>query len=424
MGPQQALAAVRDSIRQASEAVRDFRDFLDSSMRMLRFVTQARPVASPVDAGVALAAQFPGLNGVMERGTSVLDSARDVFFGDLARAGQSYGRRMYGLMGEFPQAFAPVRTIEIPGSVVTIGSPMDLGTAAGGRPEDTAIPVYIQSGGRTQLVMAYMSESQACWRRFVGHAGGMGYVKGDNQHFQNFDWRIQQQLDEVALQVPHLSPSRGGHRLSLRDFGPAFEDIGPSLGAEDLVQRGMREGATTLRVWDSANRPLTLVGYWQADSTAYGRHINMVVRSENERYLYGIAATADGIFLQYVQETATGTLTRLGSPSTGVMIEAREEWMMTPIVEYRKEAAPLRKSPRMGSETRRKVEDRVTGTERPVISIVPADRGVRGDRALVTGLHDSPRSPFYLWSRFMRPVCEMLAQGDVGGAMEAMENRT
>ena len=81
-----------------------------------------------------------------------------------------------------PKAFRKIASIKMGQTKIQAGSLLRLC-------RDIGIPLVITQNNRTITVMAYLSESQASWRRFGGIYLGK-YYKGRNEHFQTFEYHF------------------------------------------------------------------------------------------------------------------------------------------------------------------------------------------------------------------------------------------
>jgi len=323
---------------------------------------------------------------------------------------------MRGLVRDYREMFMPIATLRIGHDIVRICQPMALGRTDSGRPEDIAIPLLITHAGSTQLVMAYQSESQGCWRRYAGRTV-MGYNKGNDQNWQNFDSRIQYALDTVMLARQPVTPMRGGRVLGLADFGISA-DMSPGTEIidtnEERIYQSMSVGAAPLNLSAEGNMPGTLVRYWPSRNSAYGNYISAVVRSADNLHDYGIAVTRFGIFVQYVQDNRDTGINGAGAPARGVTLDVNSQWVMTPVLEYTAELKQQRMGPiheGVGRDSRFRNTVAITGTS----------LGVRGGRSLVIGLHGSELSPFREINVVFAPVCRYLAAGDMNSAIIMLE---
>lgn len=327
---------------------------------------------------------------------------------------RAFERRMRDLIWEFPEQFMPVREVRMGDMTVGIGSPMRLGGEVGGRAEDFAIPVFIRGpNGRSRLVMAYRSESQRSWRRFVGEAGT--YIKGDRrvslnaddppppvlpesyyfgEHFQNFDSRIQRELESAFIGQPPADMSRDGRaRLELSDFGisinhPDEREIAFRLAfnGESIMQERMNDHALALDLSNPGNRPSRVVDYWWAggEGSVYGRHPVILAESENGLFQYAIAATRDGMFVEYVQPARFDEINVVGAPTRGVLLQ--DDSLLRPIVEYYEQMPE---------------DANARGTR----------IGSRGGRVRIEDLHASADDPLHEVNNGLSPLYPMLRLG-------------
>jgi hypothetical protein len=310
---------------------------------------------------------------------------------------------MRQLMQEFPEAFRPVRSFEQDGRRVEIGSPMRVGGRGG---NDLVIPVYIyDEQGRPHITMAYTSQSHATYRRMTGYFVDRIYKGPVSQHFQNFDWHIQRELDRVVSGRRPIAVERGGQQLDLLEFGmrppghdgasrprsyDAFDGILQGfMRNEDMLQRSMQRDTEPVDISQPGNQPSRVVAHWEAESEFYGRYVRAVVSSENGRYQYVVAVTEDGIFLQQVQDTRSGRVTLAGSPERGVLLTDRS--LLTPIIDYtgEGEGATLLGADRAGT---------VQG---------------RGVRQRLLNLHTSEVSPLFGLQNGLDGVLRALRDGDM-----------
>ncbi|MEW6035018.1 MAG: hypothetical protein AB1529_00255 [Candidatus Micrarchaeota archaeon] len=330
--------------------------------------------------------------------TTLPSEARALGVGNASRyaasALEAQRRTLLRLAAQSPGAFRLLDTfgVSTDDARVRFGSPIKLD-------DYDAIPVYVGRGGQTTLAFAYRSRSQACWRRFAGRVGDI-FWKGKSEHMQNFDWRLQRELDRIyETRTPLALAASGLH--SLADLGLSSSLISPRWdGAmhfitqiEDALQSCMTVSSAPFDERDRMKAPATLIDFWWAGhpDDAYGRHANLMVLSRDAAYLYCIALTAEGIFPKFVQDAGTDRLNSVGAPDRGVPIPKSSSWVFTPIVEY---------SSQQDEVARQKLSDlEIHGT------IV-----FGGNRVRIIGAHASGRSPFYELSNGLDGMCRLLRQ--------------
>ncbi len=289
-------------------------------------------------------------------------NAEERFFSNVCALPFSYPREQYlqGVEAEFQMHFhsligrgrGELKPVGEPlvlghGISAVFGSPMKLGKYC-------SIPVYIQKEGKkTKFVMAYQSESQGIWRRFVGmtstihpNTRGRYYYKGHDEDFLAFGSAIQKRLDGIL----HSGEVNHYPQASLEIFGLSSdrERDGEYLaGAKDYmivnnersVQQQMSQGAQNLDMYKPENRPdlSKIQDFWisgKPNEGLYGERLNLLVNSRNDNFRYGIALTKYGMFVQYVEDARAEGLNSVGSPSRGVMLDRNSRWITTPVVEY------------------------------------------------------------------------------------------
>ncbi|MEW6721942.1 MAG: hypothetical protein AB1324_01630 [Candidatus Micrarchaeota archaeon] len=347
---------------------------------------------SPLDPQVRVQRQLPGLGAA-----EATDAQRALR--ENAATLAAYESRVRTFMRDHADAFRPVRRMRAGEQEIAICGPIRMGGAVRDAREDIAVPIFITSGGTTRLVIAYQSQSQGTWRRFAGCDDEHGhYYKGpraDSEHLQDLDWRIQREIDLVlGREQPSVMPA-----VALREFGPRPAD---GDGAEELVvamenavQSSALNGARALDLSQPGSMPARIREYWLtgSDGDFYGRHAHMVAESADGRFLYGIALTDLGMFLQYVHDREAGGITMSGSPSRGVTIPERDDWIMTPIIEYTMQT---------GDVLARR------------LSRVEARKSVLGGgvRSYLVGVHSSSGSPFFQIDNALSPIYPMLRRGD------------
>ena len=348
---------------------------------------------APVRQGVPLREQFPGLSQAQADQTQpVLDARRGTL--------SAFERRIRDFMGRNPEAFRPVRRMRMGADEIAICRPIHMGDDVHSR-LDVVVPVFLISGGRTRLLLSYKSQSQGTWRRFAGCDDEHGhYYKGPHhgsENLQDLDWRIQKEIDLVAgrrgpADGPILMPA-----TSLTYFSPLPADgdgaTGLVVAMEDMVQASAMSGAPTLDLSVPENMPSRMLDYRLVgdDGDFYGRHACMILQSGNGRYLFGFALTDLGMFLQYVHDNTAGG-TASGSPSRGVIVQDRDDWLLTPIIEYRSQTRP--------------VMERRLSRVRERRSLVAG-----GFRSYLVGVHSSSGSPFFRLDNALSPLYPLLRAG-------------
>ncbi len=300
-------------------------------------------------------------------------------------------------------AIMPRHTIEFDSRRVMFGSPLKTG-------KYESIPVYIDDeSGQTRLVLAYRSGSQGCWRRFAGFMSGI-FWKGESEHLQNFDFRIQMKLDAIYESMPAqavLGPD--GNPFSLQDLGISAEGVcrgdseiyGNSIaligGAERVLQGAMLHQQEEFDVHAEGNRPGRLIAFWWSGNAEdpYGRHVNLMVLSRNMKHLYCLALTDDGMFPKYVQGAASDGINSAGAPLTGVDIPEESLWMLTPIVEYDSQCDKVKREDTMEAD----IHGTVVGG---------------GNRVRILGVHENSKSPFYELNNGMSDYYRLLRSENFG----------
>ncbi|MCI0503510.1 hypothetical protein L0Y65_02255 [Candidatus Micrarchaeota archaeon] len=278
------------------------------------------------------------------------------------------------------------------GQTISFGKPMQVGPEGDPR-LDLVIPVYLTSGGVTQFIVAYMSQSQAIWRRFAGCDKTDGhYCKGPRilpmeEHYQAFDTVIQKKLDHIFAKAPlSRKPAFSLESLGLMPKG------GDEKSTIEMVKGG--EGALQKRIvsenaeWKSMQAdnqptqlppeqlPARLVDTWisGSDEGVYGRHLNLLMRSADGKLDYCIAVTEDGMFVKYVQMAGGGAVTDFGAPMQVPKIARRLDWLLAPIIEYDSQTEDVK-------DEQPSIRRRAT--------IVTGDQG----RERMRGLHEDAHSP-------------------------------
>jgi hypothetical protein len=296
-----------------------------------------------------------------------------------------------------PFAVLGSNTFSIGEHTLSFGSPLELG-------KHNAIPLYVTHQDQTAMIFAYQSKSHACWRRYAGFLAGI-FWKGRSQHFQNFDWRIQKELDCIYYSRPSV-PLKGpdGDLLKLSDFGLTAAQAADErhqkaagllvIGCEDILQGAMEAGAKPFDIHDEGNKPELLLDYWWAgrEDEAYGIHLNMMVVSRNRNYLYCIAVSDDGMFPKYVQDFGSTGINAVGAPATGVPFSKEHGWLLTPIVEYSDETRDVEKE----------------AAEQVVIKSTVLGGG---NRVRVRNAHTSEKSPFFELNNGMACFYRLLRAG-------------
>ncbi len=351
-----------------------------------------------IDPDAGLAAQLPGLDAAQAAsGQAALLPLRPTL--------TAYEARVRSIMARDAEAFRPVRRMRMGQYEISICRPIRMGDSVPDARPDVVVPVFVTAGGKTRLVVCYQSQSQGTWRRFAGCDNAEGhYYKGPahgSENLQDLDWRIQKEIDFVAAhERPTLMP-----RTALREFGPLPADgpNGPRLVVEieNLIQASALSGARTLDLSQPGNMPARMVDYRivGSDEDFYGRHACAVLESGDGRFLYGVALTDLGMFLQYVHDREAGQIIG-GSPSRGVVVPDRDDWLLTPIIEYRSQTLPV-------------LERRLSRVERRG-SLVAG-----GYRSYLVGVHSSSGSPFFRLDNALSPLYPLLRSGmyDRAGAI-------
>jgi hypothetical protein len=297
--------------------------------------------------------------------------------------------------------FGVVHSFEVGDKRVQLGSPLILG-GFGVNPAYDAIPVYITGqDNQTRMVFAYRSKSQYCWRRFAGHIHNI-FWKGDSEHMQNFDWRIQKEIDRVWDKIkPSCLHDDEGKKLSLEDLCITKSQSKPvpqmaaatiATKTERIIQESMSIDASEFNQLKDGVKPTVLLDYWWAGTPedTYGRHINLVVASD--RYIYCLAVTDDGMFPKYVQDRGNQEIGVIGSPAKGIPISKEHSWVLTPILEY---------------------EQQTDGVANGALQNVHVRGTVMGvERVRVYGIHTNVTSPFYEVNNAMGPMFRCLRNGD------------
>ena len=310
--------------------------------------------------------------------------------------------RMAAIVSRQPEAFTISETISIGKYVVGIGRLLRPKSVDGSDPYDT-IPLYISEPGKqTQLVFAYRSKSQDCWRRFAGYLYDV-YWKGPSEHLQNFDWRIQRKLDEVCdgvhplqlrdtdgspLDLADLSINRGHSNSSCAMTGSAI-----IAASEQILQHSMLEQVPPFDPHGYGVKPETLVDYWWCGKPEdpYGRHLTLLVASE--KYLYCIGVTDEGLFLKFIQHRDISDINLAGAPAKGVLIEPHDSWILTPILEYRDYA----RGPQLGGVKNYVVRGTILGG---------------GERVRINGVHDDAWSPLIEINNGLAVLPRMIRRAD------------
>jgi hypothetical protein len=301
---------------------------------------------------------------------------------------KDFHENMLNFIWSNPESFIPAELIKIDGQMVMVGRPMKVGN-------EVIFPIYVTSEkGRRNLVIAYHSESQDCWRRFAGGFEVNSYREGENgleritgfdikyykgnlipengttdssaEHFQDFHWKIQKVLDGRMDATTSLPVANGIKSLNdigiydknivvrskikkadyeknkdyvkevIKELCAAVVERSNVVKIEHYYQKMMRWEVEEMEP-TGENRPHKLIDMWESgdDKSAYGNHINLVIASENEKYHYVIALTEDGIFPKYIQDAETGGITNCGSPNKGVLL--KDEGLLLPLMEYAKQ---------------------------------------------------------------------------------------
>ena len=313
-------------------------------------------------------------------------------------------------IARYPSVFQVSHEFDLDASRVMIGRPMK--TAY-----NKVIPVYVRTlGGGTYLTLAYKSESHAIWRRYAGRYFG-SYYKGENQRFQDFHWKIQQALDLVAtlpaLEIKHPN----GEPMKLTEFAPGSkvyndEELnsivrGLMIGTEDHIQEWMKTFAKNFEPLE----PESFAAYWWSgnEDAVYGKHVKLVVATGDDRFLYTVSITQEGMFVSSINLNFKGVAS-VGAPTTPVIIRDEFSYLFTPILEYTEEA--------IEDAQLAKISD---------VDIHGTLLGVRGDRVRVEGLHESSRSPLRRLHNAVYDIPRLLRQGHyeaVEMKMQQIENGT
>jgi hypothetical protein len=329
---------------------------------------------------------------------------------DIIAAAKDFGAALPKLMDSHKDLFLPCHEFTTKsGQKVAFGKPMLVGDEARGDRLDYVIPVYITTKGVTEYVPAYLSQSQAVWRRYAGSEGGGHYYKGEGgaiaEHYQAFDESIQKALD---AHVDANAPVRV-MALSLENFAPRA--IKPWDGASKLVMNGEQALQAQIKspeAWDltvEGQRPATLVDYWfsSSDSGVYGRHMNLIVRSKDGKTDYCIAATEDGMFLKYVQHADDSSVSSFGSAKSVPKISLDQDWLLTPVIEYDSQTDDVMKH-------QDKANRRLT--------FVTGSQG----RERIRGMHAQSDSPLYGLNNGIAPLFSLIRAGDFKKAGEIAES--
>ncbi|MFH2106678.1 MAG: hypothetical protein ABII22_05420 [Candidatus Micrarchaeota archaeon] len=351
------------------------------------------------------------LGGISDKTVSNITRTHNVTEQQVMASVEAYRSRVRQKIGQFPEAFQPRETVDVGGQKIMIGSPLIL-------KKDVAIPLFIQNPeGGAKLVMAYRSESQGVWRRFAGEMAG-SYSKGNSEHLQDIDWRLQKKLDEVFSDNSRHVDARDRHLI---EFGPSVQmavatgnkvlptvEMDMVFTKEDGIQKSMQEGAQTLELGKKENLPAKILDSWRTNEPSlgnkdvYGDHVTIAMQSENGKYVYLIAATKDGMFIKSISDKETGVNVG-GSSTKGVLLETEGQWVHTPIVEYSDQLAKTKEAKltkMFGSETM---------------------AGGRGDRVRVLGMHESSKSPFVQVNESLKPVFSLLKDGKIDDALASVE---
>jgi hypothetical protein len=299
------------------------------------------------------------------------------------------------MAAEYTEQFRISTTMDVDGRKVLLGSPL----VFEGYP---AVPVYVENdSGSTTLVFYYKSKSQDSWRRYSGALMGI-FWKGQSEHMQNADWRIQMALDHIHQTKPAVPVTMmDGSPMSLWDISPGSEMSNTGKAeyvhlmisdSEATVQNEMAHGQEHFDIKDKANAPARIISFWWGGSReeAYGIYMNMMAVSENGKHLYCIAATEDGIFLKFMQPAEGVGINQAGSPSRGVPISEKNRWIYAPIVEY------------SGKQSDEVIQNGNSGAE--IMMTVMFG----GNRVRIIGTHETGISPFFYFNNCMEDVCRLL----------------
>ena len=298
-------------------------------------------------------------------GGSQLTQRRNMMFGahltviDLFAAEPRYAgiaRRftddMHQVMRDNEGCFLPGSQMTlISGQTVAFGLPMLVGGGRNSR-SDYVIPLYVTTGGSTQLIIAYMSQSQAIWRRFAGCNSRNHYYKGITEHFQALDISIQKQLDVILGHCLAAGNITRMGSISLRSFGLIADDKLADYGkilvmvteGEKILQKRIANDSVVWNPKDPNQLPSKVVDSWivSHDEGVYGEHLNLIIRSADGTIDYCIAVTEDGMFVKYIQGAGNGRISEFGSAPAIPEIPRELNWLFTPIIEYDSQAGRLK----------------------------------------------------------------------------------
>ena len=315
-----------------------------------------------------------------------------------AEAIRDYDDSLRKLVMKIHEQFRVSSTLDVGGTRVHVCSPMQLDKYA-------VIPVYIeQKVGYPRLVLAYKSQSQDVWRRFAGYLAGL-YWKGESEHLQTLDWRIQKALDLTYESNPHVPIMKSGAPMDLKDLSlgilgsnEANRAISASLipQSEMAIQGEMVSGQKEFDLSDRSNGPERILDYWWGGDMegAYGRYVNVIALSRNKQNIYCLAVTEDGIYLKSMQDAADGRINMVGAPKRGIKVAENDKWVFSPIIEYDSQSKGVIKNGNKDA----KVLDTLA---------------FRNNRVRIIGTHETPSSPFFEFSNGMEGICRLMREGSL-----------
>lgn len=286
------------------------------------------------------------------------------------------------------------------GQTVAYGKPMLVGNKDDpGQRQDYVIPVYVTTNNETRLIIAYKSQSQSIWRRFAGCDKTDGhYCKGIHhigEHYQAFDTEIQKELDGILAYNHPVEIST----INLTDLGlrpPHHSTLSKTViimvkDAEIELQDRLFREQVEFNPKEKGQQPKTVMDAWVSgsDDGVYGRHLNVIVRSEDKTIDYCIAVTEDGMFVKYVQMPGRGAVSTFGSPIKVPKITGTSDWLFTPIIEYTKQAEGMNQ---LQPHSRRR-KTIVTGAS---------------NRVRIRGLHGDPESPLHQLYNGLAPLFALM----------------
>ncbi|MEK6981848.1 MAG: hypothetical protein AABX38_02855 [Candidatus Micrarchaeota archaeon] len=306
---------------------------------------------------------------------------------------ETAGQRFQRIIRTNPRAFEKKAYLKLEGLHVLVTSPLRL-------THDVAIPLAIKKAEGTILLIAYMSESHGCWRRFGGSIGSW-YNKGIDENYQTLDYRVQKLLDRVNRENEPTEISLDGIPVDLTDFEVAafierkhkdrVKEV-ELLPLEAQTQTQMK--LEKIDIARQSNEPTKFLDHWKSgrdDDYKYAEHLTLVLESKDEQVLYILGLTKSGMFVKSIQKKSD-EITLCGSPATCLVPD--KSWIHSPIIDYEGQEYEVRAA----GHSKVEINETIFGMR-------------RARRVRIKGIHSSEESPFYRIDQRITPVYRLIEEG-------------